>query len=95
MVFLPKLAEYVQAPGISLPNEAENGREIIGEDYETEPTTVDRPCGLENLLVLPNDDTSTVWRVSWDQVWVLPRFAFIDFQELLGDVLDATNSVSD
>ena len=95
MVLSPELAEWIQAPGVALPDQPENGRKIIGEDNETEPATVNRPGGLEDLFFLLDDDLGTVLRVRWDGVRVLPRSAFVDLQELLGDVLDTANGTLD
>ena len=91
MILLPELAEYIQAPSIPLPDQAEDGREVVGKDDETEPTAVDQSGSLEDLLFLLNNDLSTVWRVGRDGIRVLPRSAFVNFQELLGDVLDTSN----
>ena len=55
---LPKLAEYIQAPSVSLSNQAENGREVVGETDETEPTAVNQPRSLEDLTHLLSDDSS-------------------------------------
>ena len=87
MVFLPELAEYVQAPGISLSDQAKDGREIVRKDNETEPTAVDRPRSLEDLIVLLNNKIGTIWEIGRNGTWVSPRSAFIDLQKLLGDVL--------
>ena len=95
VIFFPELGEWVQAPGIALPDQTENGREIVGENDETEPTAVDQPGGLEDFLLLLNDDFSTVWGVGWDGIGVLPRPALIDLQEFLGDVLYTTSGGSD
>ena len=95
MVFLPELAEHIQAPTVPLSDQAENGREVVGENDETEPTTVDRPRGLEDLIVLLSDDPSPVVFVCRDGVWVLPCLALIDLQELLCDILDVTKGASD
>ena len=95
MVLSPELAERIQAPGVALPDQPENGRKIIGEDNETEPATVNRPGGLEDLFFLLDDDLGTVLRVGWDGVRVLPRSALVDLQELLGDVLDTANGTLD
>ena len=78
-----------------MPDQTKNGGEIVGENNGTEPTTVDQLGGLEDLLVLLNDDLSAVWSVRWDGIRVLPRSTFIDLQELLGDVLDTTGGKSD
>jgi len=94
MVFVPKLGEWIQAPGITLPDQTKNGREIVGEDDETEPTAVDQSGSLEDLLFLLNDDLGTVWGIGRDGIRVLPRSALVDLQELLGDVLDTTNGKS-
>ena len=95
MIFLPELAKHIQAPGTSLPDQAENGREVVGKHDKTEPTAVNQPRGLEDLFVLLSDDSIAVLCVRRDGVRVLPRPAFIDLQELLGDVLDVTKSRSD
>ena len=95
MIFFPKLGERIQAPSVALPNQAKNGREIIGENDKTEPAAVNQPCGLEDLLFLLNDDLGAFWGVCWDGVWVPPRSAFVDLQELLGDILDVFGNVSD
>ena len=94
MILLPELAEHVQAPGIPLPDQAKNGREVVGKDNHTEPTAVNRPCGLEDLIVLLGDDSSAAFACG-DGSWVVPRFAFVDLQELLSDVLDMMKSGSD
>ena len=95
MIFLPELAEYIQAPSVPLPDQAKNGGEVVGENDEAEPAAVDQPCGLEDLIILFSDDPGTTLCVCRDNVWVLPRFAFIDFQELLGNVLDVMKGRSD
>jgi len=95
MVFLPELAEYIQAPSAPLSDQAENGREVVGENDETEPTAINQPRGLEDLIVLLSDDSSPALCACGDSVWVRPRFAFIDLQELLRDILDVTKRVSD
>ena len=95
MVLSPELAERIQAPGVALPDQPENGRKIIGEDNETEPATVNRPGGLEDLFFLLDDDLGTILRVGWDGVRVLPRSTLVDLQELLGDVLDKANRTLD
>ena len=69
--------------------------EMVGENDETESTTVDQPHSLEDLIILLSDDSSPascVWR---DGAWVLPCCAFIDLQELLRDVLDVVKRGSD
>jgi hypothetical protein len=43
---------------------------------------------LENFLFLIHDDLGAVFSVGGDLIWVLPRSAFIDLQELLGDILN-------
>ena len=83
MVFLPKLAERIQTPAIALPDQAENRREIIGENDETKPATVDRSRDLEDFLILLHES------VGRDSAWVLPRSTLVDLQELLGDILHA------
>ena len=90
MIFPPKLAEWVQVPAVALPNQAKNGREIVGENDETEPAAVDQPCSLEYFIILLGNDTATACFVAWDGVWVLPRSALIDIQELLSDILDGS-----
>ena len=82
MIFLPKLAERVQTPAIALPDQAENRREIIGENDETKPATVDRSRSLEDFFILLHES------VGWDSAWVLPRFTLIDLQQLLGNILN-------
>jgi len=94
VVFLPEFGEWIQAPGITLPDQTKNGREIVGEDDETEPTAVDQSGSLEDLLFLLNDDLGTVLPVGRDGMGVLPRSALVDLQELLGDVLDTTKGKS-
>ena len=91
VIFAPELGEWIQAPGVALPDQTKNGREVVGEDDETEPTAVDQSGSLEDLLFLLDNDLSTVWRVGRDGIRVLPRSAFVNFQELLGDVLDTSN----
>ena len=93
VVFAPELGERIQAPGITLPDQTKNRREIVGEDDETEPTAVDQSGSLEDLFFLLDDDLGTVWRVGRDRIRVLPRSALVDLQEFLGDVLD-TNGKS-
>ena len=87
MTFAPELGQWIQAPGVALPDQTKHGREIVGENNGTEPTTVDQPGGLEDLLFLLDDDFSTIWGANWDGIRVLPRSALIDLQELLGDIL--------
>jgi hypothetical protein len=41
VIFFPKLAEGIQTPAVALPDQTENGGEIVGENDETKPTTVD------------------------------------------------------
>jgi len=94
MILIPELAEDIQAPGVSLPDQAENGREIVGENDETKPATVDQSGGLEDFLFLLNDDFSSVWCVFGDGVWVLPCSAFINLEEFLSNILDAMKSES-
>ena len=77
-----------------MPDQTEDGREIVGENDKTEPTTVDQSGGLEDLLFLLDDDIVTLWRVGWDRIRILPRSALVDLQELLGDVLDGTKDKS-
>lgn len=94
MILLPKLAKHVQAPGIPLPDQAKNGREVVGKDNHTEPAAVNRPCGLEDLIVLLGDDCIVV--SAWgDGIRVVPRVAFVDLQEFLSNVLDVMKSGSD
>jgi len=95
MIFLPELAEYVQTPSTPLPDQTENGRKVVGKDDETKPTAINGPCGLEDLIVLLSDDSSTALRVCGDGVRVLPSSAFIELQELLSDVLDVMKNGSD
>ena len=95
MILLPELAEYIQAPSIPLPDQAEDGREVVGKDDETEPTAVDQPRGLEDLIVLLSNDSGAALLVRRDGIWILPRLAFINLQELLGDVLGVTKRRSD
>lgn len=95
MIFLSELAENIQTPGIPLPDQAKNGREIVGENNETKPAAVNRSRGLEDLFFLLNDGFSAVWCVGGDRVGVLPRPAFIDLEEFLSNVLDWVNSESD
>ena len=90
MVLLSELAEDIQAPGVPLPDQTEDGREIVGENDETEPAAVDQPCSLEDFIILLCNDTATACFVVWDGVWVLPRSALIDIQELLSDILDSS-----
>jgi hypothetical protein len=84
----PELAEGVQAPSITFPDQAKNGREVVGENDETEPTAVNQPSGLEDLFFLLDDDVSAVFCAGWDGIRVLPRSALVDLQEFLGDILD-------
>jgi hypothetical protein len=88
VIFPPKLAEWIQAPAVALPDQAKNGRKIVRKHDETKPTAVDRSCNLEDFLFLVRDDLGAVWGASWDVVWVLPGSALIDLQELLGDILN-------
>ena len=92
MVLLPELAEHVQAPGTPLPDQAENGREVVGENDHTEPTAVDQSRSLEDLVILGGNFGGAVLS---DGVRVLPFFPFVDLQEFLGNVLDETKSRSD
>jgi len=94
VVLLPELGKRIQAPGIALPDQTENGREVVGENDETEPTAVDQSGGLEYLLFLLNDDLGAVCGVGWDRIRILPRSALVDLQELLGDVLGTTSGKS-
>ena len=87
MIFFPKLAERIQAPTVALPDQAKNGREIVGENDETKPTAVDRSCDLEDFFFLIHDDLVAVGRVLWDGVWVMPGSALVDLQELPGNIL--------
>ena len=89
MILLPKLTEWVQAPAVALPDQAKNCREVVGEDDETEPTAVDQPCGLEDFIVLVGDGLGAAFLIVRNGVWIPPRSAFIDLQDLLGDVLDS------
>jgi hypothetical protein len=52
VIEFPELAEGVQAPSITFPDQAKNGREVVGENDETEPTAVNQPSGLEDLFFL-------------------------------------------
>ena len=88
MILLPELAEWIQAPVVSLPDQTEDGREIVGENDKTEPAAIDQSGGLEDFLFLLNDNLGAVWSVRWNLVWVLPRSALVDFQEFLGNILD-------
>lgn len=88
MIFLPKVAERIQAPVVALPDQAENRGKIVRENDKTKPTAIDRPCDLEDFLFLFYDDLGAVWGVCWKFVWVAPRSTLIDLQEFLGDVLD-------
>ena len=88
MIFGPELGEWIQAPGITLPDQTKNGREIVGKDDEAKPAAVDQSGSLEDLLVLLNDVLGTVWRIGRDGIRILPRSALVDLQELLGDVLE-------
>ena len=88
----PELREYIQAPGIALPDQPKNRREIVGEDDETEPAAVDRPGCLEDFFFLLKDNLSPLWRTVWNGVRVLPGSTLIDLQKLLGDVLDTNDS---
>jgi hypothetical protein len=45
----------IQAPGTTLPNEAENAANVIRKDDAREPGAVDEPCSLEDLFVLIRD----------------------------------------
>ena len=63
VIFLSELAEYIQAPSISLPDQAENGREVVGKHNKTEPTAVNQPRGLEDLVILLSDDSSAALSV--------------------------------
>ena len=94
MVLLPELAEHIQAPGIPLPDQTENSREIVGENDETEPTAVDQSRSLEDFVILSGDSRGTVGCICGDGIRVLPAFAFIDLQEFLGDVLNDTKGRS-
>ena len=95
VIFLPKLAEWVQAPAIALPDQAKNGREIVRENDETKPTAVDRSRDLEDFLFLVHDDFGAVFGVRWNGVWILPRSALIDLQELLGDILNGWETANE
>ena len=83
----PELREWIQAPGIALPDQPKNRREIVGEDDETEPAAVDRPGCLEDLFFLLKDNLGPLWRAMWNGVRVLPGSTLIDLQKFLGDVL--------
>ena len=87
MILLPKLTEWIQVPGIALPDQAKNCREVVGEDDETEPTAVDQPCSLEDFIVLVGDGLGAAFFTVWNSVWVAPRSTLIDLQDLLGDIL--------
>jgi len=82
MIPVPELAEYIQAPGVPLPDQTKDGREIVGENDETEPTAVDQSCRLEYFIVLLD------LVACGKRPWVPPRPTLIDLQEFLGDVLD-------
>jgi hypothetical protein len=88
MIFLPKLAKWVQTPTVSLPDQAKDGREVVRENDETKPAAVDGSCDLEDFFFLLDDNVAAVWSVGWDGGWVLPRSTLVDLQELLGDVLN-------
>ena len=88
MIFLPKLAERVQTPAIAFPDQAENRREIIGENDETKPAAVDRSRDLEDFFILLSES------VGWGSAWILPRSALIYLQELLGNILNAWSMVN-
>ena len=66
--------------------QAENDQ-VVGEDDETKTTAVNQPHGLEDPIVLLSDDSSAASCISRNGVWVLPGFAFIDLQKLLGNAL--------
>ena len=95
MIEFPELAEWVQAPSITFPDQAKNGREVVRENDETEPAAVDQPSGLEDLLFLFDDEVSAVFCAGWDGIRVLPRSALVDLQELLGDILDEMSNELD
>ena len=95
MIEFPELAEGVQAPSITFPDQAKNGREVVGENDETEPAAVDQPSDLEDLFFLLDDGVGTVFRAGWDGIRVLPRSALVDLQELLGDILDEMSTELD
>ena len=88
MVLLSELAEDIQAPGIPLPDQTEDGREIVGENDETEPAAVDQSRGLEDLVILGGNSLGAIFFVCGDGIRVVPGSTFIDLQEFLGDVLD-------
>lgn len=89
VIFLPKVAEYIQAPAVSLPDQTKDGREIIRENNEAKPAAVDRSRDLEDFFVLVPNKLGAVLPVLWDGVRVLPRLALVDLQKLLGDILNA------
>jgi hypothetical protein len=94
VIEFPELAEGVQAPSITFPDQAKNGREVVGENDETEPTAVNQPSGLENLFFLL-DDVGTAFRAGWDGIRVLPRSALVDLQKFLCYILDEMSNELD
>ena len=69
--------------------------EVVRKNDETEPTTVNQPRDLKDLIVLLGDDSSSASCVCRDGARVLLIFVFIDLQKLLRDVPDAMERGSD
>lgn len=76
-------SEWIQTPAASLPDQTEDGTEVIRENDGSEPTTIDEACCLEQLLLL-GQELRTAGAKSGR---VYEGTFFVDFEQFFHDVL--------
>ena len=81
MIEIADLLEGIQAPAASLPDEAEDGGDVVGEDRGTEPATVNQTRSLEDLFVLAGEI------VSRERAGVFVGRTLVELQDLVCDIL--------
>ena len=87
MVCVADLLERIQAPTVALPDQTEDGGDIVRKHRGTEPRTINQARGLEDVLILLRKLGTERGVVGRNGVWVGIRSALVDLEQLLGDIL--------
>ena len=87
VVCVADLLERIQAPTVALPDQTEDGSDIVRKHRGTEPRTINQARGLEDVLILLRKLGTERGVVGRNGVWVCIRPALVDLEQLLGDIL--------
>jgi hypothetical protein len=74
-----------------LANQTENAAEVIGKDGRSKPSTIDEPCGQENVFLI-SDLLSTVWIIHRNIFGIRISLALVDLEQFVGNVLKGGGS---